>query len=165
MRKRGTPRRSAGLLLFRRMGTEIELFLAHPGGPLFARKDEGHWTIPKGEPAEGEEDLLVTAQREFEEEVGFTPSGPFIPLGEIQQKGGKIVTAWACEGDMPPGHIHCCNTFKTEWPPGSGRFMEFAEVDQVRFFPMEQARRKLKETQVPLLDRLLEHLMKEEPSR
>ena len=157
--RRNRPRVSAGLLLFRLVKGEPEVFLAHPGGPFFARKDNGHWTIPKGEPDENE-DLLAAAQREFGEETGFTPAGPFIDLGTILQKGGKTVHAWACEGDMPTGHVHCCNTFTTEWPIGSGKFQSFPEIDKVCFFPIPEARIKLKETQVPLLDRLLKHLEK-----
>lgn len=155
--RRNRPRISAGLLLYRLRDGAPEVFLAHPGGPFFARKDNGHWTIPKGEPDEGE-DLLAAAQREFGEETGFVPSGPFISLGDILQKGGKTVHAWACEGDMPGGHVHSCNTFSTEWPPGSGKFQSFPEIDKVCFFPIAEARLKLKETQVPFLDRLLKHL-------
>ena len=156
MKRRGS-RTSAGLLLYRIRDRQPEVFLAHPGGPFFARKDNGHWTIPKGEPDEGE-DLLAAAQREFGEEVGFIPPGPFIELGTIVQKGGKVVHAWACEGDMPEGHKHTCNTFQTEWPIGSGKFQAFPEIDKVCFFPIEEARLKLKESQAPLLDRLLAHL-------
>ena len=157
--KSSRPRTSAGLLLYRLRNGEPEVLLAHPGGPFFARKDNGHWTIPKGEP-DGTEDLLLSAQREFAEEVGFTPSGPFIELGTITQKGGKVVHAWACEGDLPEGHNHMCNTFNTEWPIGSGKFQSFPEIDKVCFFPIQEARLKLKEAQVPLLDRLLLHLAK-----
>ncbi|HEX7859220.1 MAG TPA: NUDIX domain-containing protein [Verrucomicrobiae bacterium] len=157
MTRRNRPKISAGLLLYRIKDGEPEVFLAHPGGPFFARKDNGHWTIPKGEPEEGEE-LLAAAQREFGEEVGFVPKGPFVELGTIMQKGGKTVHAWACEGDLPEGHVHSCNTFTTEWPYGSGRFQSFPEIDKVCFFPIAEARLKLKESQVPLLDRLLEHL-------
>ena len=157
--RRNRPRISAGLLLYRLRDGAPEVFLAHPGGPFFARKDNGHWTIPKGEPDEGE-NLLVAAQREFGEETGFIPTGPFVDLGTILQRGGKTVHAWACEGDMPEGHVHSCNTFSTEWPNGSGKFQAFPEIDKVCFFPIPQARVKLKETQVPLLDRLLDHLAK-----
>ena len=157
--RRNRPKISAGLLLYRIRNRAPEVFLAHPGGPFFARKDNGHWTIPKGEPDEGE-DLLAAAQREFGEETGFVPTGPFIDLGTILQKGGKTVHAWACEGDMPEGHVHSCNTFSTEWPIGSGKFQAFPEIDKVCFFPIPQARLKLKETQLPLLDRLLDHLAK-----
>ena len=156
MKRRG-PRLSAGLLLYRVRNGQPEVFLAHPGGPFFSRKDNGHWTIPKGEP-DGGEDLLAAAQREFGEEVGFIPRGPFIELGTILQKGGKVVHAWACEGDMPEGHEHSCNTFQTEWPLGSGKFEHFPEIDKVCFCPIEEARLKLKESQAPLLDRLLAHL-------
>lgn len=157
MKRSRRPRISAGLLLYRLREGEPEVFLAHPGGPFFLRKDDGHWTIPKGEPDEGEE-LLAAAQREFGEETGFTPGGPFIDLGTILQKGGKTVHAWACEGDMPGGHTHRCNTFETEWPIGSGKFEAFPEIDKVCFFSIGEARVKLKEAQTPLLDRLLEHL-------
>ena len=159
MNKRKRPRISAGLLLYRLRDGAPEVFLAHPGGPFFAKKENGHWTIPKGEPDEGE-DLLAAAQREFGEETGFIPTGPFVDLGTILQKGGKTVHAWACEGDMPEGHVHSCNTFSTEWPIGSGKFQAFPEIDKVCFFPIPQARLKLKETQLPLLDRLLDHLAK-----
>ncbi|MGZ8939038.1 MAG: NUDIX domain-containing protein, partial [Limisphaerales bacterium] len=119
--------------------------------------DQGHWTIPKGEPEEGEE-LLAAAQREFGEETGFVPGGPFIDLGTVLQKGGKTVYAWGCEGEMPEGHSHSCNTFSTEWPIGSGKFQAFPEIDQACFFPISEARLKLKETQIPFLDRLILHL-------
>lgn len=148
------PRISAGLLLYRRGPTGPEVLLAHPGGPFFAHKDGGHWTIPKGEPDEGE-DLLAAARREFREETGYEAAGPYLELGCIQQKGGKIVHAWACAGDLPEGHIHQCNTFEMEWPPGSGRFGSFPEIDQVRFFGIAEARRKIKAAQAPLLDRWL----------
>jgi predicted NUDIX family NTP pyrophosphohydrolase len=156
-KKRKSPRSriSAGLLMFRRRNDELEFLLAHPGGPLFARKDDGIWTIPKGEAASGE-DLLTRAQIEFEEEVGFRPEGvlDWIALGWIKQKGGKIVHAWAFEGDLP-GSFECkSNLFEMEWPPRSGKYKTFPEVDQACFFPDEVARRKLKQTQVPLLDRL-----------
>ena len=157
MTRRNRPKISAGLLLYRIKSGEPEVFLAHPGGPFFARKDNGHWTVPKGEPDDGE-DLLAAAQREFGEEVGFVPNGPFVELGTITQKGGKTVHAWACEGDLPEGHVHSCNTFTTEWPFGSGKFQSFPEIDKVCFFTLPEARLKLKESQVRLLDRLLEHL-------
>lgn len=133
---------------------EVEVFLAHPGGPLFARKDHGHWTIPKGEIGEGEE-YLAAAIREFEEETGIRPTGEFIPLGWIQQKGGKIVHAWGFAGEYPEGQTHQCNTFRMEWPPGSGKFGDYPEIDRVCFFPLSEARQKLKSTQQPFLDRLV----------
>jgi predicted NUDIX family NTP pyrophosphohydrolase len=146
---------SAGLLMFRRRNDQVEFLLAHPGGPFFARKDEGVWTIPKGEAAPGE-DLLTRAQIEFEEEVGFRPEGvlEWIALGWIKQKGGKIVHAWAFEGDLP-GSFECkSNLFELEWPPHSGKRKMFPEVDRVCFFSDDVARQKLKSTQVPFLDRV-----------
>jgi len=141
--------------MFRHNGNRLEVLLAHPGGPFFARKDEGIWTIPKGEAARGE-DLLTRAQIEFEEEVGFRPEGvpDWIALGWIKQKGGKIVHAWAFEGNLPKSFKCKSNLFEMEWPPGSGRLKKFPEVDQACFFSEEIARRKIKATQVPLLDRL-----------
>ena len=146
---------SAGLVMFRRRNDEIEVLLAHPGGPLFAHKDDGIWTIPKGEAAPGE-DLLTRAQIEFEEEVGCRPENDreWIELGWIKQKGGKIVHAWAFEGDLPEPFECRSNLFEMEWPPRSGKRRMFPEVDQARFFSDEVARRKIKETQTPLLDRL-----------
>jgi len=144
---------SAGLLMFRRRDNELEVLLAHPGGPFFARKDDGVWTIPKGEAAPGE-DLLTRAQIEFEEEVGFRPHGEWIELGSIKQKGGKIVHAWAFEGDLPESFECKSNLFEMEWPPRSGRRKKFPEVDQVCFFSEEIARRKIKPAQALLLDRL-----------
>ena len=146
---------SAGLLMFRRRNDELEFLLAHPGGPLFTRKDDGIWTIPKGEAAPGE-DLLTRAQIEFEEEVGFRPEGvlDWIPLGWIKQKGGKIVHAWAFEGDLPESFEPKSNLFEMEWPPRSGKRKMFPEVDQARFFSEEVARRKIKPAQALLLDRL-----------
>ncbi|MGB9474687.1 MAG: NUDIX domain-containing protein [Candidatus Udaeobacter sp.] len=146
---------SAGLLMFRRRNNQIEFLLAHPGGPLFAHKDDGIWTIPKGEAAPGE-DLLTRAQIEFEEEVGFRPEGvlDWIALGWIKQKGGKTVHAWAFQGDLPQPFEMKSNLFEMEWPPHSGKRKMFPEVDQARFFSDEVARRKIKETQIPLLDRL-----------
>ncbi|HJY53104.1 MAG TPA: NUDIX domain-containing protein [Candidatus Udaeobacter sp.] len=153
--KQSRSRISAGLLMFRRRNHEIEVLLAHPGGPFFARKDHGVWTIPKGEAAPGE-DLLTRAQIEFEEEVGFRPENVhwWIELGWIRQKGGKIVHAWAFEGDLPQPFECKSNLFDLEWPPSSGKYQKFPEVDQARFFSDEIARRKLKATQLPFLDRL-----------
>jgi predicted NUDIX family NTP pyrophosphohydrolase len=150
-------RTSAGLALYRWRTGRLEVFLAHPGGPLFAHRDDGVWTLPKGEVEPGE-DLLPTALREFEEETGLRidPGGPFLPLGSIQQKGGKVVHAWGVEAalDLPETPIIRSNTFELEWPPRSGRWQKFPEVDRAEFFPLPVARRKLKERQVPLLDRL-----------
>ena len=141
--------------MFRRRNDQVEVLLAHPGGPLFARKDDGIWTIPKGEAAP-KEDLLTRAQIEFEEEVGFGPENVqwWIELGWIKQKGGKIVHAWAFEGDLPKSFQCNSNLFELEWPPHSGKYQKFPEVDQACFFSDDVARRKLKATQVPFLDRL-----------
>ena len=151
---------SAGLVLYRLCGG-LEIFIAHPGGPLFTCKDDGHWTIPKGEVEPGE-DLLATAIREFEEEVGLAidPLSKFIPLGTIQQKGGKIVHAWAVKGNIDELHPLRSNTFTMEWPPSSGTMREFPEVDRAQFFSVAVAKLKLKSTQVPLLERL-EQLIRE----
>lgn len=148
---------SAGLLMYRWRDGHLEVFLAHPGGPIFRNKDFGHWTIPKGE-VQAEEQLLDTARREFKEEVGIEPSGAYLPLGWIRQKGGKIVHAWAFAGDWNEAHAHVCNTFSMEWPPRSGHFQSFPEVDRVGFFKLAKAREKLKDTQHPFLDRLTELL-------
>jgi predicted NUDIX family NTP pyrophosphohydrolase len=146
------PRLNAGLLMYRIKDGAIQVLLAHPGGPYFVKKDEGAWTIPKGEP-EPEKDLLVTAQREFEEETGLKPVGPFTPLKPIKQKGGKVVHAWAFEGDCDPNAI-TSNTFVMEWPPKSGRQVEFPEIDRVEFFDLDTARRKIKAGQDGLIDEL-----------
>jgi predicted NUDIX family NTP pyrophosphohydrolase len=147
-------KQSAGLLMYRRTTSGPEVFLAHPGGPYFAKKDDGVWTIPKGEPAPGE-DLLACARREFEEETGLCPqTSEFIALGAIKQAGGKTVHAWAFEGEWGERELRC-NTFELEWPPRSGRKQAFAEIDRACFFAIEEARRKLNPGQVALLDRLV----------
>lgn len=145
---------SAGIVLYR-IRNGLEVFIAHPGGPLFAHKDDGHWSIPKGE-SEPDEDLLATAIREFEEEIGLEidPQSEFIPLGAIRQKGGKIVHGWAARGEWPENRPVQSNTFTLEWPPGSGRTREFPEVDRAEFFPVLEAKRKLKPAQLPLIERL-----------
>jgi predicted NUDIX family NTP pyrophosphohydrolase len=143
---------SAGLLLFRRTPAGVELLLVHPGGPLWAKKDLGAWSIPKGEVEEGEE-LLAAARREFAEELGFAPSGEFLSLGSIKQKGGKTVHAWAVEGDCDPGTCRS-NTFKMRWPPRSQNWVEFPEVDRAAFFSLAVAREKINAGQAPLLDQL-----------
>lgn len=149
-------KRSAGLLMYRR-GNGLELFLVHPGGPFFAKKDEGAWTVPKGEIEEGDEPL-PTARREFEEETGLpVPEEGFIELGEIQQKGGKRVLAWAFEGDCDPEEIRS-NAFEMEWPPRSGRKQSFPEIDRARFFAPPEARRKINPAQAAFIDRLEEAL-------
>jgi len=141
--------------MYRRRNGRLEFFLAHPGGPFSRLKDDGHWTIPKGEPDAGE-DLLDVAKREFKEETGLESRGPFIELGSIRQKGGKEVFAWAFEGDCT-GPI-CSNTFTMEWPPNSGKMCAFPEIDRAEFFPLDEARKKIKETQFPLLERLVKAL-------
>jgi predicted NUDIX family NTP pyrophosphohydrolase len=146
------PHVSAGLLMYRIRDGRLQVLLAHPGGPFFKNRDKGAWTIPKGEIQPGE-DLLAAAQREFEEEIGFTPAGPFIPLMHVTQKGGKIVHAWAFEGDCDPAAI-VSNTFALEWPPRSGRQLEFPEVDRAEFFDLAQSRRKIKAAQMALIDEL-----------
>ena len=144
------PKTSAGLLLVRVRESRLEVLLAHPGGPFFAKKDEGAWTIPKGELEPGE-DELAAARREFAEETGVRPEGPFAKLETIRQKGGKVVHAWACLGDCDPQAIRS-NTFVLEWPPRSGKQREFPEIDRAEFFPLEEARRKLNAAQRPWLD-------------
>lgn len=136
------PRVSAGLLMYRIQDGKLQVLLADPGGPLFQNKDDGAWTIPKGEIEPGE-DLLKAAKREFEEETGVTPTGPFTALTPIKQKGGKIVHAWAFQGDCDPGAI-VSNTFSIAWPPRSGRLMEFPEIDRADFFDVAAAGRKTK---------------------
>jgi predicted NUDIX family NTP pyrophosphohydrolase len=144
---------SAGLLMYRRRREGgIEVLLVHPGGPFWKNKDDGAWTIPKGEVAEGE-DLLATARREFEEETGTAPRGEFVSLGSIKQKGGKIVHAWAVEGEIDTSAIRS-NTFTMEWPPRSGKRATFPEIDRGEFFDLETARRKMNPAQGALLERL-----------
>jgi predicted NUDIX family NTP pyrophosphohydrolase len=146
-------RTSAGLLLWRRRKGRVEVLLAHPGGPLWAKKDLGHWTIPKGEIEEGEE-LVAVARREFAEETGHpAPEGPLVDLGEIRQKSGKIVLGWAAEGDLDASAA-VSNTYDMEWPPRSGRTQSFPEIDRVEWFDLDEARGKLKDAQVPFLERL-----------
>ncbi len=152
---------SAGILLYRERDGRLEVLLGHPGGPLFVRKDAGHWTIPKGEVEPGEE-LEAVAAREFGEETGAElPAGPLVPLGTIRQKGGKLVYAWACRGDLEV-ETASSNTFTMEWPPRSGRRVEFPELDRLAWLSPEDARRLVKETQVPFIDRLEQAL---EPPR
>lgn len=146
-------RRSAGLVLFRGAGADLEVLLVHPGGPAWAHRDLGAWSIPKGEYEDGE-DPLAAARREFEEELGSPPpQGPTFDLGEIRQKSGKIVRAWALAGDLNAGAIRS-NTFAMQWPPKSGQMHEFPEVDRAQWFALGQAREKVNPAQVQLLDRL-----------
>jgi predicted NUDIX family NTP pyrophosphohydrolase len=148
-------KRSAGLLLYRRTPA-LEVFLVHPGGPFWAKKDDGAWSVPKGEYSDGEEPLDA-ARREFVEEIGVAVDGPFLPLGEVKQAGGKIVTAWAVEGELDPATIRS-NTLSLEWPPKSGKMRDFPEVDRAAWFTLEDASVKLIPGQTPLLHRLAEKL-------
>ena len=143
---------SAGLLLYRIRDGNIEVFLVHPGGPFWAKKDLGVWSIPKGEMDEGEK-LLDAARREFEEETGFSPEGIFRELTPVRQRSGKIVHAWAVQGDCDPTAIRS-NTFTLEWPPRSGRMQEIPEVDRAEWFDFDAAREKILEGQRGLLDEL-----------
>ncbi len=147
------PKRSAGLILYRRRNDGIEVFLVHPGGPFWAKKDLGSWSIPKGEYTEGE-DPLAAAKREFHEETGFTAQGNFTPLGELKQSGGKFVSAWAIEGDCDPTQLRS-NTFQLEWPPRSGKHIEVPEVDRGAWFSIVEARTKLLTGQLGFIDALL----------
>ena len=147
-------KRSAGILMFRRSERGIEVLLMHPGGPFWAKKDAGAWSIAKGEYAEGE-DALAVAQREFEEETGARPHGDFLPLGEIVQAGRKIVTAWALEGDFNPAAL-ISNRFDLEWPPKSGRKISFPEVDRAQWFSLADARQKMLPGQREFITRLLD---------
>lgn len=131
----------------------LEVFIAHPGGPWLPNKSVDVWTIPKGEVEPGES-LLTAAIREFTEEVGLIPHGPFLPLGSIRQKGGKTVHAWAFRGDLPPGTTIRSNLIELEWPPGSGRWGRWPEIDRAEFFPLPTARRHLKLAQHDFLERL-----------
>jgi predicted NUDIX family NTP pyrophosphohydrolase len=149
------PERSAGILLYRVGDRGLEVLLVHPGGPFFARKDDGAWGIPKGV-YEDDEAPLAAARREFAEELGSpSPDGPALDLGEIRQKNGKRVTAWALEGDLDADVI-TSNTFTIEWPPRSGRHQEFPEIDRAGWFTLDAARVKILAAQAPLLDRLAE---------
>jgi predicted NUDIX family NTP pyrophosphohydrolase len=146
-------RRSAGILLYRRRDGEVEVLLVHPGGPLWAKRDLGAWSIPKGEYGP-EEDPLAVALREFEEETGRPPQeNGLVELGEVRQRGGKVVTAWAAPGDLDPVVV-TSNTFTLEWPPRSGTWREFPEVDRAGWFSLDEAREKLNPAQAALLDRL-----------
>jgi len=145
-------KKSAGLLMYRHQGGTLQVLLAHPGGPFWQRKDEGAWTLPKGE-YEDSEQALAAAQREFAEETGFTVKPPFIPLGEVTQKSGKHISAWAFAGDGEPSALHC-NTFEMEWPPHSGRRQSYPEIDRVAWMEADEARRKINPGQRALLDRL-----------
>jgi predicted NUDIX family NTP pyrophosphohydrolase len=157
-------RESAGLLMYRRrpgharIEDALEVLLAHPGGPFWSSREDGAWTIPKGGIHPGE-DLLETARREFVEETGFEPCGPFLPLGRITQRSGKVVHAWAFEGDCDPGALQSVMT-TTEWPPRSGKFIDIPEIDRLGFFDLDAARRLINVAQVTFFDRLVTQLTK-----
>ncbi|MFF8093615.1 NUDIX domain-containing protein [Streptomyces sp. NPDC016675] len=149
-------RRSAGLLLHRPAGEGREVLLGHMGGPFYARRDAGAWTVPKGE-YEPAEEAWDAARREFEEELGLPPpEGEAVPLGEVRQAGGKVVTVWAVEADLDPATV-VPGTFRMEWPPRSGRIEEFPELDRVAWFPVDRAREVIVKAQAAFLDRLAEH--------
>jgi predicted NUDIX family NTP pyrophosphohydrolase len=145
--------------MFRRINESLDVLLVHPGGPYFRNKDDGAWTIPKGEVAEGE-DLLARARTEFEEELGIPApaAANWIALGNVKQKGGKTVHAWAFEGNLPDAFAIVSNTFEMEWPPRSGGIQQFPETDRAEFFSVEKAKEKINEAQVAFLDRLIEAL-------
>jgi predicted NUDIX family NTP pyrophosphohydrolase len=145
-------KKSAGLLLYRARAGAIEVFLVHPGGPFWAKKDVGAWTIPKGEIGDGE-NPLDAARREVREETGYEPDGPFVELPSIRQKAGKLVMAWAARFDCDPATLRS-NSFSMEWPPRSGRMAEFPEVDRGAWFGLAQAREKMLPAQLPFLDAL-----------
>ena len=143
---------SAGLLMYRRHNRQLEVFLVHPGGPFWAKKDLGAWSISKGEYLEGELPLEA-ARREFEEETGFAATGDFLDLGAVQQAGGKVVSAWAFEGDCDPNKL-ISNRCEIEWPPRSGRKIEIPEVDRASWFSIAEAKERILKSQVPFLERL-----------
>ena len=145
------PPLSAGILMWRRRGGEIEVLLGHFGGPQWRKRDDGAWAIPKGM-VEAGESLEAAARREFEEELGIRPEGPLVPLGRIRQKGGKLVEAFALEGDLDADAI-VSNHFTLEWPPRSGEFGSFPEIDRAAWFGLAEARRKILPSQIPILER------------
>jgi predicted NUDIX family NTP pyrophosphohydrolase len=147
------PKTSAAVLLYRRRRHEVEVLLVHPGGPFWAKKDLGAWSIPKGEFNPGEGDGLLVARREFEEETGQPIDGDFIPLEPIRQRGGKVVQAWAVEGDLDVARLKS-NSFTMEWPPRSGKFRSFPEVDRAEWFAIAEAKERILQSQRGLLEQL-----------
>lgn len=145
-------KQSAGLLLFRKVSGHVEVLLVHPGGPYWAKKDEGAWSIPKGE-FDPNEDPLQAAKREFAEETGFVPTGQVYPLKPLRQPSGKLIHAWAIQGDFDPAELKS-NTFRLEWPPKSGRQQEFPEIDRAAWVSIDEAKRKILGGQAPLLAQL-----------
>ena len=150
------PKTSAGILLYRTQSGRLEVLLVHPGGPFWARKDLGSWSIAKGEYEEGE-DPLQAALREFFEETGFRPAGPFLPLTQRKQASGKLVDAWATESDWDTSRL-VSNTFSMEWPKGSGRVREFPEVDRAEWFEISEAMRRINSAQAGFIDELVKKL-------
>lgn len=151
-------RTSAGLLMYRRRDGILEVLLVHPGGPFFRGKDNGAWTIPKGEAMPGE-DLVARARTEFAEELGIAPPPQnWIDIASVKQKGGKLVHAWAFEGDLPGDFELRSNTFELEWPPRSGKMQTFPEIDRADFFAVDVAREKINSAQIAFLDRLVENI-------
>lgn len=146
------PQKSAGIVLYRIQNNSIEVFLVHPGGPYWSKKDDGAWSIPKGEFDENEEPLAA-AKREFQEETGINISGEFIQLNPVKQKGGKMVYAWAVEGDIDPEKIKS-NSFEIEWPPRSGKMKSFPEIDKAAWFHLSEAQKKIIEAQSALIKEL-----------
>jgi predicted NUDIX family NTP pyrophosphohydrolase len=149
-------RQSAGLLMFRRTPAGIEVLLAHPGGPWWANKDDGAWALPKGE-YDDQEEALAAAQREFTEETGIVADGPFLSLGEVRQRSGKLVKAWAFEGDCDPAQLRS-DEFEMEWPPHTGRMKRFPEIDRIAWYTPRDARLKILPAQLPFLERLAQGL-------
>ncbi len=148
-------KRSAGLLLYRRMGDTVEVLIAHPGGPIWARRDTAAWSVPKGAPLDSETDLLVAARREFEEETGHdAPGGQPIDLGEVRMRSGKVVHAWAYEGDLDPDRLRSMEV-EVEWPPKTGQTVIVPEIDRVMWARPAEARRRLNPAQAEFVDRLL----------
>ncbi|HEY9735190.1 MAG TPA: NUDIX domain-containing protein [Trichocoleus sp.] len=151
-------KKSAGLLMYRHQRGELEFFLIHPGGPYWQNKDWHAWSIPKGEIDQGE-DAFAAAKREFWEETGLTPEGSFLPLTTVRQSGGKVVIAWAFEGDCDPAGV-TSNTFSLEWPPRSGQFRNFPEVDRAAWFSLEEAKARIIKAQAAFLEELAAFLQK-----
>jgi predicted NUDIX family NTP pyrophosphohydrolase len=152
-------KRSAGLLLYRRRAGNLEVLLVHPGGPFWQKRDAGAWSIPKGEFGD-DEDALAAAQREFQEETGLVALGQFVPLRPIKQRGGKTVYAWMVECDLDASQIKS-NVFSMEWPPKSGKFQEFAEIDRAEWFTLDLAMEKIIEAQRPLLEEAQSKLLQD----
>jgi predicted NUDIX family NTP pyrophosphohydrolase len=155
-------KKTAGLLLYRIRDAAVEVFLVHPGGPFWAKKDQGAWSIPKGEFADDEQPLSA-AKREFQEETGFSMEGNFMALAPLKQRSGKLVYAWALEGDCDAGAIKS-NLFSMEWPPRSGKRQEYPEVDRASWFTMESAKRKIVPGQIAFLEELQQMLDRDAPT-